>query len=855
MAERERDLLPGVAHPRQYDVRLEPDLAAYTFKGEVDVTIDTKEAVTELTLHCLDIAIGRCSLRVPGEPEEREAVATTFDASKETVTFRFATTVPVAEGLVLRVSYTGCLNDKMKGFYRSAYEADGSQKIMAVTQFEATDARRALPCWDEPSYKAVFVVTLVVEDGLTALSNMPVASEAMVGGKRVVKFEPSPLMSTYLLAFLVGDMSYVATSTPDGVDVRVYTQRGKESQGKFALEVAVKAIPYYNDYFGISYPLPKMDLVAIPDFAAGAMENWGLVTYRETALLVDPAASSSFTMQWVAIVVAHEIAHQWFGNLVTMEWWSDLWLNEGFASWIEYLLVDHLFPEWHMWDEYAVDHFAAALRLDAMRSSHPIEVPVYSAAEIDEIFDSISYCKGSAVIRMLAAYLGGDTFASALNFYLTRHQYGNATTEDLWKALGEHTGMPVKELMDTWTKQMGYPFVHAVLQGPQRLRCSQERFLAAPGIRDEDSRWFVPLTVVVGVTGRPAVELRADLRERDVFIDLPEDWTYVKVNPRCEGFYRVRYEPALVARLLPLVGAGTLPPVDRLSIQSDAAAFANSGVMPVDTLLDIVSAYAGETNFNVWSSLSASLLGLEALLEDTPGHDLFQRWVVQLLGQIRDRIQWDPVEGESLVESKLRSLILGILIRCNDQAAITTACARVTSFLATGEGLSTDLRSMAYRAAVRHCPDRTAYDALLARARSSDLQEEKMRCYMALGTSRDPNLLRETLELAKSDEVRSQDAVSVIAAVGRNRFGRHMAWEYLKANWDVFTKKYESGSLLIGLVSVCTRFATEQMANEVEAFLTVHPVPTLDRVREQSVERIRLADARIGHIAGPCYAW
>ncbi|KAG8140073.1 hypothetical protein E2320_002801 [Naja naja] len=380
----------------------------------------------------------------------------------------------------LKIDFVGELNDKMKGFYRSKYiTSSGDTRFAAVTQFEATDARRAFPCWDEPAIKATFDISLVVPKDRNITDRMPYPDDENLVE---VKFARTPVMSTYLVAFVVGEYDFVETRTTDGVLIRVYTPVGKAEQGKFALEVAAKTLPFYKDYFNVPYPLPKIDLIAIADFAAGAMENWGLVTYRETALLIDPKNSCSSSRQWVALVVGHELAHQWFGNLVTMEWWTHLWLNEGFASWIEYLCVDHCFPEYDIWTQFVSADYTRAQELDALDNSHPIEVNVGHPSEVDEIFDAISYSKGASVIRMLHDYIGDEDFRKGMHLYLTKFQHKNASTEDLWGSLEDASGKPIAAVMNTWTKQMGFPLVY--IEGEQQednkvLKLVQKKFCAS----------------------------------------------------------------------------------------------------------------------------------------------------------------------------------------------------------------------------------------------------------------------------------------------------------------------------------------------------------------------------------------
>lgn len=382
-----------------------------------------------------------------------------YDEKTQVSKFDFSDVIPKGSKAQLEIKFTGHLNDKMAGFYRSTYKKeDGTEGILATSQMEPTDARRAFPCFDEPALKATYTVTLIADKNLTCLSNMDVAAETDVQStisgstRKAVKFNKSPLMSTYLVAFIVGELNYVETNA-FRVPVRVYAPPGQDIEhGRFSLDLAAKTLAFYEKVFGIEFPLPKMDQVAIPDFAQGAMENWGLVTYRVVDLLLDEKASGAATKERVAEVVQHELAHQWFGNLVTMDWWEGLWLNEGFATWASWYSCNAFYPEWNVWQTFVTDTLQGALSLDSLRSSHPIEVPVKRADEINQIFDAISYSKGSCVLRMISTYLGEDTFLEGVRRYLKKHAYGNTQTGDLWASLADASGKQVEEVMASWTK-------------------------------------------------------------------------------------------------------------------------------------------------------------------------------------------------------------------------------------------------------------------------------------------------------------------------------------------------------------------------------------------------------------------
>ena len=397
--------------PTEYDMQLKPDLDNFTFEGIETITVSILKPTRTLTLHSKEIEIATVHTSFKKEKLFAKII---YDEKSETATFAFPKFIPNGKAKIVIV-FKGILNDKLRGFYRSKYNILEKEYYIATTQFEATDARRAFPCFDEPAQKAIFHISLIIPKNKTAISNtLPIEIKEHDAGYKIVKFFPTPKMSTYLLAFIVGDFEYLESKTNSNVLVRVFTTPGKKHQAKFALDCAVKTLEFYNKYFDIDYPLPVLDMIAIPDFTAGAMENWGAIRYRESTLLVDEDHSSLGNKQWIALVIAHEIAHQWFGNLVTMEWWTHLWLNEGFASYIEYLAVDKLFPRWDIWTQFCTNDLAVGLRLDALLHTHPIEIEVHHPDEIGEIFDEVSYSKGASIIRMLADYLGEEDFRNGL---------------------------------------------------------------------------------------------------------------------------------------------------------------------------------------------------------------------------------------------------------------------------------------------------------------------------------------------------------------------------------------------------------------------------------------------------------
>ncbi|KAI7997685.1 Aminopeptidase M1 [Camellia lanceoleosa] len=630
--------LPKFAVPKRYHINLKPDLVTCKFAGAVKITVDVVTDTKFIVLNAVDLFVDRNSLHFTDTSgcKVSEVLGVELFEEDEIMVVEFPQNLQLGLG-ILCIAFEGTLNDKMKGFYRSTYSHCGEKKNMAVTQFEPADARRCFPCWDEPAFKATFKITLEVPSELTALSNMPAVDENVDGKIKTIHYQESPIMSTYLVAVGIGLFDFVEDHTSDGIKVRVYCPVGKANQGKFALDVAVKTLGLYKSYFAVPYSLPKLDMVAIPDFA-GAMENYGLVTYCETALLYDDKHSAAANKQTVAIVVAHELAHQWFGNLVTMEWWTHLWLNEGFATWMSYLATDSLFPEWKIWTQF-LGESNEGLRLDGLAESHPIEVEINHACEIDEIFDAISYKKGAFVIRMLQSYLGPECFQRALASYVKKYACSNAKTEDLWTVLEEESGEPVNNLMNSWTRQKGYPVVSVKVKD-QNLEFEQSQFLLSGS--HEDGQWIVPITLCCGsydTCKNFLLQVKSetlDVKEfvgskdnlRDILTklfcccskkeedNLVETSAWIKLNVDQAGFYRVKYDEGLESRLRHAIETKCLSATDRYGILDDSHALCMAGQQPLASLLTLMGAYREELEYTVLSNLISISFKIERIAAD-----------------------------------------------------------------------------------------------------------------------------------------------------------------------------------------------------------------------------------------------
>ena len=846
MATAQAATLPATVKPIKYRITLNPDLDQATFTGSEKVDIMVEAPASRIVVNAVDLEIVSCSLDRDGRPQIN--ARTSWDAAAETLTLDFEETI--APGLAtLNIAFTGVLNDKLRGFYRSEYQGPGGQtQFLATTQFESTDARRAFPCWDEPARKARFEVTLMLPSSLTAISNTPVAEVSHpVPGLKSVRFAETPVMSTYLLAFVIGDLvSIHADYTSPGIttNVGVWTTRGNEEKGQFALDTSVKLLTFFNEYFDIPYPLEKLDHIAIPDFAAGAMENWGAITYRETALLVDPVNSSAGTRQRVAEVVAHEMAHMWFGDLVTMEWWDDLWLNESFASWMGNKAVDWLFPEWAMWTQFVNMDTNRALSLDGLKNSHPIEQEVKDPAEVSQLFDAISYSKGASVIRMLEHFLTPEVFRQGLRGYLSAHQYGNARTEHLWAALEEASKQPVTAMMDSWTKQMGYPVLNVTTteSGDHLdLVLDQVRFVYDKTESDagaDPQIWRVPVGVSSGEGQPQTVVMESGRAQMRLPLSPAKPW--FKVNPDQTGFFRVNYSTEDWQRLVPAVRSLELPATDRLGLQNDAYALSRAGLLGVTQFLSLAQAYENEDDASVWGDLASNLRDIDLLLSNEPYHQRFRDSCRDLFSPAARKAGWEIRSTDGHLDALLRSTVLSQAGSYGDQDIIDQAVGKFQGYLEDHATVHPDLRGVVLSLAAQ-AGDRATYDRIWDLEKETSLQEEKIRLLLSLARFNQPELLQETLDRALTDDVRSQDTITVVTAVAANLKGRQLAWDFVKDRWGEFDRRYGGGGFgLMRLVSVCGNFTDAEQLNDVESFFKDHPVPAAERTIRQALERVRL---------------
>ena len=827
--------LPTTVIPERYELKLTPDLKTWTFTGDERISLHVHEPVRKMILNAAELELHAVSLQT-ADGKVREG-RVNLDGENEQATLSFAEPVPVGRA-DLQIQFSGILNDKLHGFYRSTYKgADGQDKPLASTQFESTDARRAFPCWDEPAFKAVFQVTLVVDQKLTAISNARVVSETALPGtnKKAVLFADTIKMSTYLVAFIVGEFEATEPVMVGNAPLRVCAVPGKKHLTPFAIAIGKASLEHFSVYYGIPYPGDKLDLIAIPDFASGAMENLGAITFRETALLVDAARATRTELERVADVVSHENAHMWFGDLVTMKWWNGLWLNEAFATFMEMLAVDAWRPEWRRWDSFTVSR-AAAMQVDGLQSTRPIEFPVERPEEAAGMFDILTYEKGASVLRMLEQYLGDDAFREGIRLYLRRHAYANAETTDLWEALEESTKEPVRALMDTWIFQAGYPLI-TVAKEPRGLRLNQQMFRYLQEGSDQERKWHVPIFLRAG-TKTGVIEKTILLADREQTVELGDTVDWAVVNAGGHGFYRVRYGADLFDSLKQGLQV-RLSAVERFGFVNDTWASTLAGLTSLIDYLNLIDLLSDENDVNVWTTVIGSEHHLERILDDPQCATVAKR-LRALLGPVVARFGWTPRQGESDLESQLRGDLINALGTLGDDKACQERVRELFALYEKSPDAVDPNLIPALIAIVAHTGTTADHDKFYARFKKAETPQEETRFLFALANFRLPELIERTLDLTINGEVRTQNSPYLMRGILLNKAARVKAWAFMKTHWEEMLRQYPDNAIprmcegIIGL-------ATAELEADVRDFFARHPVKQGTKQMEQHLERLHVA--------------
>jgi puromycin-sensitive aminopeptidase len=822
--------LPRHALPTRYDVHLEPDLDRASFEGSVTVDVDIVDDATELMLNAAELTIHEVTV-------DGEAAPFELDEKTERVTIALSPPRLAGSSAKLGFRFTGILNDKLRGFYRSTYTDEaGTRHVIATTQMQATDCRRAFPCWDEPDFKAVFAITLTVDPDLLAISNSPETGRAMrEDGKAIVTFGDTMKMSSYLVAFIVGRLEATDPVDVDGTPMRVVHVPGKGHLAQFGLDAGVAGLRFFETYYDIPYPGEKIDLVALPDFSAGAMENLGCITFRENLLLLDPETSTQSEQQRCVDVVSHELAHMWFGDLVTMRWWNGIWLNEAFATFMEVAACDDYRPDWKRWVDFSLER-TAAFEVDSLAATRSVEFEVRSPEDADGMFDILTYEKGGALLRMLQQYLGEEPFRDGIRHYLRTHSYANTETGDLWDALEQVTGAPARRLMDSWIWQPGFPLVSASLDGDE-LVLHQQRFSydeETAGMGQE--RWLVPVHIrEIGAAGSTATSVL--LTDERTVVRLSDPDAAIVVNAGGHGFMRVAYDDTLRHRLSGRVLA-ELDIVERYSLVDDAWSSVVAGRLAAAEFVRLVRAFGDERDLAVWQSIVAGLRGCSRLLDDDD-LDRFAATVRALLAPELLRLGWTPQEGEDELTRKLRGLLVQTLGTLGQDEEVRRRCGSLFEQAANDPSTVDAELAAAATHVVASTGDAAMFDRYVEGFTNATTPQEQLRYLYALAEFDDEDLMRRTCEFALSGKVRTQNAPFLLQLAIANRRHGALAWRFVREHWAEANEAFPPNTI-VRMVDSIKLLNREQDVADVQGFFAEHDIVQARKTLQQLLERQRI---------------
>ena len=827
--------LPTTVVPTHYKLSLAPDLKAATFSGVEQVDLNIREPLGSITLNSAEIAFQSVTIDQGGA---QQTATVSLDENRQEATLTFPKTL-AAGPATLEIHYTGILNNELRGFYLSKT----ARRNYAVTQFEATDARRAFPCFDEPAFKAIFDVSLAVDLGDTAISNNPIASDTPGpgGNQHTIRFETTPKMSTYLVAFLVGDFQ-CSSGSQDGVAIRVCATPDKVALTPYGVDIAKYVLHYYNNYFGIPYPLKKLDLIGLPDFEAGAMENFGAITYRETDLLIDPKTASVNAKENVALVIAHEMAHQWFGDLVTMQWWDNIWLNEGFATWMENKPVAAMHPEWHVQETVAVEE-QETLDLDAQPTTRAIRAKAETPDEINELFDGIAYGKASDVLLTVENYLGSETFRKGVQTYLEAHLYANATAEDFWSAQTRVSGKPVDRIMDSLITQQGEPILKFGSPANGKVTVEQSRFFLDSGRTQAGTpqQWTLPVCFKAGEATQDCQILAPGTGSEGYrsTLAIPVSTSASGLffaNAGGAGYYRSAYAPKQSAAIIANIETA-LTPTERISFTGDEWAQAHSGAASVGDYLDLVARLSEDPNADVISNAVNGFVAIYEQVAVTPEERAgLARWIDRTFTPVYLKLG-SPSSQDDDNKRQLRAQLLYLIgIYGASPTVIAEAREIADRYIADRASVDATVAEAALAVAARN-GDPALFDKLQLAYENETDPEIQNGALRLLARFRVPQLVKRALDFAVSSKVRNQDAAIQFVIPLRDVATRDQAWDYVKANWDkVHAQLTESMGAY--LVSATGAFCSAAARDDVSSFFATHKVAAADVELKHAIEHI-----------------
>jgi aminopeptidase N len=838
--------LPRGVSPTHYDITITPDAKASRFAAQVTITLEVQQPTRSITLNAADLHFASATLtRAAGGPGNAAKIA--VDPAAQTATFSFDQ--PIAKGSYkLALDYTGTIGSQAVGLFALDYDTPAGKERALYTQFENSDARRMLPCWDEPAYKATFSLSAVVPADQMAVSNMPITkSDAAGDGRTRVTFATTPRMSTYLLFFGLGDFER-ARATVDGTELGVVTRKGGAAQAGFALESAKSVLREYNDYFGVRYPLPKLDNVAGPGRSQffGAMENWGAIFTFESVMLLDPAISTQQDKQAVFMVAAHEMAHQWFGDLVTMRWWDDLWLNEGFASWMEGRTTARLHPEWNTQLD-AVGGREQAMSRDSVATTHPVVQHVETVEQASQAFDAITYQKGEAVIRMLEAYVGENAWRNGVRSYIKAHAYGNTVSDDLWTAVEKAAHKPVTAIAHDFTLQPGVPMIRVAdavcRNGRTTVALTQDEFS-----RDQPNKkplaWRVPVIAQIAGSDKQARTLVAGGKGS---VSLPGCGTVV-VNAGQSGYYRTLYTPVAFTALAG--GFDKLAPIDQIGLLSDSWSLGMAGLQSASNFLDLVKATPVSADPQVWGRIAGVFANIDRLYQDDAARrKRFESFAIARLAPVMAQVGWNARDGETGPVSNLRARLIETLGELGDPTTIGEARRRYAAMAHDPSAVPGPLRKVILEVVARQA-DAATWDALHAAALAEKSPMIKNNMYDMLASAQDNALAQRALDLALTDEPGATNSAAMVSHVARNH--PDMAFDFAVAHLAKINERVDASSRSRYFPRLASGSADPAMIAKVKSYAGANLAPTSRRDADTAIAdinyRIKLRSERLPDI-------
>ncbi|XP_023324912.1 aminopeptidase N [Eurytemora carolleeae] len=883
--------LPRHLVPESYRLKLIPFIVPdnFTIRGYVEIDMVCTEPGKNITLHSADLEIQNRTVQVQQINGSALNVRSyDYDKDREFFVLNLGSMLEKGKRYTVKISFTAFLKDNLKGFYRSQYKdlVTGKDEFIAVTQFQATDARRSFPCFDEPALKAKFEVSLGRTRDMSSISNMPIRIEGedMAEDTSYVwdHYMESVKMSTYLVAFVVSKFDNREETRSNNVKFRIWSRSDAVDQTEYARDIGPKILEFFENYFQVPFPLPKQDMIAIPDFGAGAMENWGLITYRETALLYKDGVSAASNRERIAIVISHELAHQWFGNLVTPSWWSDLWLNEGFASYVEYLGVDAVKPELKLLEQFVVQDLQDVLRIDALESSHPISIPVKHPDEISEIFDRISYGKGASIIRMMDNFLTSKTFKQGLTNYLTELKFKAAEQDDLWRHLtqqGHRDGtlpseVTIKEIMDTWTLQTGFPVLTVQRDYTDSTAIiKQERFLLSAESSDP-ATWWIPVTFTspgpAGDFNNTYNNIWMAKGERSKSISgLPAADEPVIFNVQETGYYRVNYDEKnweMIAKKLE-TDFRSIHVINRAQILDDALEMAKVGRLSYSIALKLTGYLDKETEYIPWYSALSGLSHINKMLKRTAAYGDFKRYMLRLLGPVYSRVGYSSKPTDTHLDILLRKIVVSWACSMDHPDCLNQAKSKFGDWMKTAnpdsEGsnpIDVNLKSETYCHGISAGTEKE-WDFAWNRYTSSNVASEKATLLSALTCTKEIWLLNRFLNMSLTPDsgVRKQDGAKVIGGIASNTVGRYLTFDFIREQWKTIQEYWGSASFTMpGIMQrALSGRNTEFELEELNEFKTKHinELATSRRAVDQAIEAAQVNIAWIQNNLQVVWDW